>query len=108
MRKKAVTVVLIMGILLTFTGTAFSDWIPIRNKFGPITIESPAHPWGESDYSNNDSYAPPGYPSHSGAGYNNLFIGPVFTNFTLQFYFKYIIKKQKDGPGLIGLNGRSE
>jgi len=107
MRKKAVTVVLILGILLTFTGTAFSDWVPIRNKFGPI-IECPGHPWGESTHSNNGSYAPTGYGSGAGGGYHNLFIVPVFNNFTVRFYFNYIIKKQKDEQSFIRLSTSSE
>lgn len=106
MRKKSVAVVLILGILVLSAGPAYSGWGP--KKFGPIIIEHPAHPWGESSHNNNGTYAPPSYRPGAGAGYQGLIIVPVFTNFTVQFYFKYIIKKQKDGQTFIRLNGRSE
>ena len=105
MRKKTVAVALIVGILLAFTGSAFSGWGPKTNKFGPIVTDPKAHPWGDSGHRAN---TPPCYRPGPGAGYQDLIIVPVFTNFTVQFYLKYVVKGKKDGQSSIRYHGKSE
>lgn len=102
MQKRAVTVVLILGILLTFTGPAFSARGPKIVKLGPTVIHG--HPWGESirsmDY-------PALYRPGSGAGFQDMVITTI-TNFTVQFYLKYVVKGKKDGQSSVRYNGKSE
>jgi len=102
MKKKVVAVVLILGILLTFTGPAYSGWGPKKNKFGPIVIQG--HPWGESSRSTNTT---PCYRSGAGAGFQDL-ITTIITNFTVQFYLKYVTKAKKDGQSSIRYHSKSE
>lgn len=102
MRKRVVTVVLILGILLTFTGPAFSARGPKSNKFGPIVILG--HPWGESVQNIDTSSC---YRSGAGAGFQDMVIA-IITNFTVQFYFKYVVKGKKDGQSSVRYNGKSE
>ena len=89
MRKKSVAVALILGILILSVGTAYSAWGPKANKFGPLVIQG--HPWGES---NHNTYPPPGYRPSSGSGCEEFIVAPVFTNFVLQFYLKYVVKQE--------------
>jgi hypothetical protein len=102
MRKRVVTVVLILGIFLTFTGPAFSAWGPKIVKPGPTVIY--AHPWGESGHT---GYTPPCYRAGSGAGFRDMVIAKI-TNFTAQFYLKYVAKEKKDGQSSIRYNDKSE
>ncbi len=105
MRKKSLTVVLILSILILAAGSAYSNWGPKKYEFGPIVIQG--HPWGESTHSNNGTYAPPGYRPGAGAGFQDL-VTTIITNFTVQFYLKYVVKGKKDGQSSIRYNNRSE
>jgi len=98
MKKKVVAVVLILGILLTFTGPAY----PKKNKFGPIVIQG--HPWGDYSRSTNTT---PCYRPGAGAGFQDL-ITTIITNFTVQFYLKYVTKGKKDGQSSIRYRSKSE
>ena len=100
MRKKSVTAVLILVILLAFTGSAFSGWGP--KKFGPIVIS--AHPWG--DYQRSTP-SPPCYRPGAGAGFQD-FTTRMVTNFTVQFYLKYVVKWKKDRQSSVRYNNKSE
>lgn len=102
MRKRVVTVVLILGILLTFTGPAFSARGPKIVKPGPTVIQD--HPWGESGHT---GYTLPCYRAGSSAGFQDMVIA-IITNFTVQFYFKYVVKGKKDGQSSVRYNGKSE
>ncbi|MCK4404233.1 MAG: hypothetical protein KAW02_04010 [candidate division Zixibacteria bacterium] len=103
MRKKSVAVVLILGILVLSAGPAYSGWGPKSNKFGPIVILG--HPWGDPV---SNSEAPPCYRPGSGSGCRDFITAPEFTNFVLQFYFRYIVKHEIEGQRSTRKHGRSE
>jgi len=102
MRKKAVAIVLILGILFTFTVPAYSGWGVRGNKFGPIVIQG--HPWGES---NRSIYTPPVYRPNLVGGFPDIEI-PGLVDFVTQFYLKYVVKQVMEEQRLIRSNGRSE
>ena len=95
MKKKTVIVVLILVILFTTSGLSYPGWGPITSNFGPIVIEG--HPWGEPLQNSNN---PPCYSPGSGGGYPS-FSAPTFTNFALQFYLKYVVKKAMQGQSSV-------
>jgi hypothetical protein len=92
MKKKSLIVILILVILLTSTGIVYSEWGIKSNRFGPIVIQG--HPWGEFSISTN---IPPSYKPASGCGFNDDNGTPTITNFVLQFYYNYIVKKALNG-----------
>lgn len=97
MKKKIVTVVLILVILLTTSGLTYSGWGPVVSDFGSIIVSAPGHPWGEPI---QDTTNPPCYRPNSGGGSPN-FTAPTFTNFVLQFYLKYVVKKVLQGQNYV-------
>ena len=102
MRKISLTIVLILSILILAAGSAYSNWGPKKYKFGPIVIQG--HPWGESSRSTNTT---PCYRPGAGAGFQDL-ITTIITNFTVQFYLKYVTKGKKDGQSSIRYHSKSE
>ena len=106
MKKKTVTVVLILGMLLSAGGIAYSGWGPTTNDFGPIVLG--AHPWGEEPHTPSSPYAPSSYRPSSGAGLSNLDNYPVFTNFVVRFYLNYVVKHVKDGLSSITQNRKRD
>ena len=103
MKKRSVTAALVLVILFTATGIGYSGEGIKVDKFGPIIIE--AHPWGETNYS---TYVPPSFKLGSGSGLNGYVGTPVLTNFTMQFYYNYVVKKVLQGQSSTQKNGRSE
>ena len=92
MKQKSLRVVLVLVILLTSTGAAYSEWGIKVDKFGPIVIQG--HPWGE--FSSSTS-TPPSYKPASGSGFDDYLGTPSITNFVLRFYYNYIAKKASSG-----------
>ena len=103
MKKKTFTVVLILLILLTATGLTYSGWGPYTDDFGPIVVQG--HPWGEEPHSTND---PPSYSPGSGGGSPTQSNIPVFTNFAVKFYLKYVVKGMKNGQSSIRNNRKGD
>jgi hypothetical protein len=99
MRKKSLIVVLILVILLTSTGIVYSEWGIKSNKFGPVVVEG--HPWGEFSIR---STPPPSYKLGSGSGIDDYLGTPSVTNFVLQFYYNYIVKKMVQGSKYVKKN----
>jgi hypothetical protein len=96
MKKKIVTIVLILVILLITTGLTYSDGGPKTYNFGPIVIV--AHPWGENPHSAN----PPNCSrSSSGGDFPDLTTTPTLTSFALKFYLNYVVKKTIEGQSSI-------
>ncbi len=106
MRKKSLTIILILSILILFVGSAYSGWSPKNNTFGPIVIKG--HPWGDSGHSSNGNDNPPYYGPGSGNGYPDFMGAPTFTNFVLQFYLSYVVKKAMEEQSSTRQQGRSE
>ncbi len=103
MKRKFLSALLILVILLTSTGPIYSGSGIKSNKFGPIVIQG--HPWGESNYYTNHPF---NYKPGSGSNSWNIIGAPTFTNFTLQFYYNYVVKKTLNAQSLVRENGRSE
>jgi len=97
MKKKTVTMVLILVILLITTGLSYSGGGPRTYNFGPIVPPS-AHPWGENPHTAN----PPNLSrSSSGDNFPDLTTIPTFTSFAVKFYFNYVVKKTMEGQSSI-------
>ncbi len=88
MKKKSLVVVLILVILLISSGVVYAEWGIKASKFGPVVMQG--HPWGE--FSNSTS-VPPRYKPGCGSGFDDYLGTPTVTNFVLQFYYHYIVKK---------------
>jgi len=96
MKRKTVTIVLILVILFITSGLSYSGGGPKTYNFGPVVPS--AHPWGDSDH---NTYAPSLSRAGSGGGYPNLEVGSTFTSFAVQFYIKYVVKKTMQGQNSI-------
>lgn len=108
MKKKLVVIFLVLAILLIFNGLALSGggtryhW----NDFGPIVV-SPAHPWGESAHNETRIDTPPCYRPGFGGGLQNSIVGTI-TNFTVEFYLKYVIDQERNRQSSTRYNSKSE
>jgi hypothetical protein len=104
MRKKILTAIMVLILLLVFASSAFSGGGPGPYKYGPIIVLG--HPWGENDR------VRPNPPSNchgsTEGGYSNLFFAPSLTNFVVEFYTRYVVKQQTDSQSIICRYGRSE
>ena len=103
MKKSCITSALILIILFTATGIGYSGAGIKVDRFGPIIIE--AHPWGETNYS---TYVPPSFKLGSGSGLSGYVGAPALTNFTMQFYYNYVVKKTMPGQISTKKNGKSD
>jgi hypothetical protein len=106
MKKKFVTLILILGMLISAGGIAYSGWGPSTYDFGPIVID--AHPWGEEPHTPSSPYAPSSYRPGSGGGLPNLDNYPVFTNFVVRFYINYVIKHVRVGQSSVTQNRKKD
>lgn len=104
MRRRGLTAALILVLLLVFTASALSSGGPKPNKYGPIVILG--HPWGEYE---RTTYTPTCYrPGPTGGSSSGFFPAPAVANFVVEFYMKYVVKRQTDGQILVPRYGRSE
>ncbi len=92
MKRKSVAFALMVVLLLSFAGPAFSSWGLKSKNFGPIVVQG--HPWGESSRS---IYTPTLYRPGYGGGIPEFFPAPGFINFVVQFYVRYVVKQQMEG-----------
>jgi hypothetical protein len=97
MRKKTIRLFLTLVILLVFTGSAYAGlgWGIRTDDFGPIVVSAPAHPWGENTHRSNNY--PPSYRGGAGCGSVGFFPAPTFTDFVVEFFFRYVVKQQMSG-----------
>ncbi len=104
MRKKILMVALILVLLLVFAASAFAIGGPETRKYGPIVILG--HPWGEYQKS---AQTPPCYRSgRTGDSSSGFVSNPSVTNFVVEFYTRYVVKRQTEGQTFVHTHGRSE
>jgi hypothetical protein len=94
MRRKTMWVLLVLVILLAFTGSAHSGrgWGIKTDDFGVVVVSAPAHPWGEQAGRSNNS--PSSYRPGSGGGSVGA---PTYADFVVQFFVRYVVKQRVDG-----------
>jgi len=102
MKKKTLAVVLILTIVTLSAGSAYSGWGQKKDKFGPTVVKD--HPWGESGHRMD---YPASYRPGPGTGFQDMVITTI-TNFTVQFYLRYVAKGKKDRRSSIRCNGKSD
>lgn len=105
MVKKSLTVVLLLGILLSFSGLTSSQVTPGKIKLDPMDMEVgpneqadsmlKAHPWQD------DLYPPDSYKVGRSRVFQDLIGVPTFTNLVLQLYLKYVIKQEMEKQSCI-------
>ena len=105
MVKKSLAVVLLLGILLSFSGLTSSEVTPGKIKLDPVNMEVgpneqadsmlKAHPW------EGDRDPPDSYKVSRGRVFQNLISVPTFTNLVLQLYLKYVIKQEMEKQSCI-------
>lgn len=105
-KKKIATVVLILGLLLSARGVAYSGWSPNTDDFGPTVVQG--HPWGEEPHTPSSPYAPSSYRPGSRGGLPNLDNYPVFINFVVRFYVNYVIKHVRVGQSSVTQNRKKD
>jgi hypothetical protein len=106
MKKKTVTIVLILGMLLSAGGIAYSGWGPNTDDFGPIVVQG--HPWGEEPHTPSSPNGSSSYRPGSGGGLPNPDNYPVFTNFVIRFYINYVIKHTRVGQSSVSQNRKKD
>ena len=97
MRKKSLTAALILVILLAFGASAFPSGGPGTHGYGPIVILG--HPWGEYQ-----CYR----PGPVGNSSSDFFPAPSVTDFVVEFYLRYVVKRQIEGHSFIRRHGGSD
>jgi len=103
MKKKTVTIVLILVILLITSGLSYSGGGPKTYNFGPVVIQG--HPWGENNHTAN----PPNcVRSSSGGDFPDLATTPTLTSFAVKFYLNYVVKKTMEGQSSIRKHSSGE
>ncbi len=93
MKRKCISLVLILVILLTSTGLVYAGWGFKTDKFGPIVVIA-GHPWGDC---NKSTAYPNTLRPGTGGGFSDPSTSAV-TNYTLQFYYNYVVKKTMHNP----------
>jgi hypothetical protein len=104
MRKKSLRVALIVVVLLAFGAPAFPGQGPGTHGYGPIVILG--HPWGEYQ---RTTQTPPCYrPGPTGSSSSSFFPAPWVTDFVVEFYLRYVVKRQTEGQSFIRQHGGAD
>jgi hypothetical protein len=104
MRKKSLTAAVILVMLIALVPSAFPSGGPGTHGYGPIVILG--HPWGEYQ---RTAQTPPCYrPGPVGSSSYSFSPAPSVTDFVVQFYLRYVVKRQTEGQSFIRQHGGSD